>query len=112
MNTMFSSPESTFTLTSLSKLILAQSLTEQLAKPHRLFNVDAVQGAAWSIDARVQLRLVCTECANTGCSLPLDRFEVALLDESGERSSVVFFVDLIQNMREMITDGGRQHPAS
>jgi aspartate aminotransferase-like enzyme len=82
-------------------LIKAQEISETLATPHRLFDVDSVKEALKEEDPLVVMQLVFVECANTGVRSPLERFIGVLIDGKGEPTSVTLAVDLIEGLADL-----------
>jgi len=82
----------------LSWVAKAQDISETLATPHRLFDVDAIKTAAKQDDPIVAMQLGFIECCNTGCRSPLERFICRVVDENGEATNLLFMVDLIQGL--------------
>jgi len=82
----------------LSWLVKAQEISETLATPHRLFDVESVRKAAKQDDPLVAMQLGFVECCNTGCRSPLERFICRVVDEEGKATDILFMVDLIEGL--------------
>lgn len=82
----------------LSWLVKAQEISETLATPHRLFDVESVKKAAKQDDPLVAMQLSFIECCNTGCRSPLERFICRVVDEEGKTTDILFMVDLIEGL--------------
>ena len=88
-------------MTRLNWIEKAQELTERLATPHRLFDVDGVRKDAGNDDPLVGVQPIFVEYANTGCRSPLERFICTVLSDDGEPVGVSFMVDLIQGLTDL-----------
>lgn len=87
-----------FYVARLSWLVKAQEISETLATPHRLFDVESVKKSAKQHDPLVAMQLAFIECCNTGCRSPLERFICRVVDEDGKATDILFMVDLIEGL--------------
>ena len=74
----------------------AQALTEKIATPHRVVEVDAVKRAAGKDNPAVVMQLAYVEMANTGWRGPLYRFFCQF--ETVDGADHMFQVDLLPDL--------------